>query len=50
MKGETGGRLSADLGAFDFTLLVVGAVIGADVYMIRRADNADESLLAGSDV
>jgi amino acid transporter len=31
---RTTGRLRANLGAVDFTLLVVGAVIGADVYVV----------------
>ena len=34
MSEKAAGRLRADLGAVDFTLLVVGAVIGADVYVV----------------
>jgi amino acid transporter len=34
MSERGAGRLRADLGIFDFTLLVVGAIVGADIYVV----------------
>jgi len=31
---EARGRRRADLGVFDFTLLVIGAIVGADIYVV----------------
>ena len=34
MKEKARGRHRADLGVSDFTLLVVGAIVGADIYVV----------------
>src|SRR5207249_11146000 len=34
VKEKARGRHRADLGIFDFTLLVVGAIVGADIYVV----------------